>query len=334
MLSFQRSYYKGERTPGTVLLGRIDHGNYLRRLKPLLGAVGEVRRHVKDADAVYAFGLDMLLLTWLALAGRRQRPAVVYEVADIRGVLIGSGLLSRGLRLLEKFLLARTDLLVVTSPAYLEGYYRGVLDADLPPTLVVENKLEVEVAGASAPTLKREGPIRIGYFGLLRCRTTVDALQQLVDRYPSRFRVILRGINFGVGEPLQRLARHPSVEDGGPFRSPDDLGAMYGGVDVVWVAQNHARANTMWSRTNRYYEACHFGKPMIAQVGTQDGGQVEERRLGLCIDMRDGMAMVERLGALDRADIERWTRNARALPPGVHTYTDEHARIIDALGFG
>ena len=65
-LAFERPYHKG-RPPDCALevLGRIPHGRYLFRLR-FLRSIGVIRRRIKDTDVVYAFGLDMLLLGWLA----------------------------------------------------------------------------------------------------------------------------------------------------------------------------------------------------------------------------------------------------------------------------
>lgn len=338
ILSFQRDYYEGDVAAGTILLGRVDHGSYLRRLGPLLRAMSAVRSRAVSADAVYAFGLDMLLLSWLALLGTKRSTSLVYEVADIRGVLLGGGVFSRSLRTLERFLLSYTDLLVVTSPDYLDKYYRHILRAPLPKSLVVENKLEPmpELNETPCPvTAKAFGGaniITIGYFGLIRCKKSVEFLRRLVDRYPCKYRIIIRGTEFGIGDPFAALVGSSSVEYGGAFRSPKDLREMYSGVDIVWAAHDPSSQNQVWARKNRFYEACFFGKPMIGQEGTADGSQIEGLGLGLTIDLNDDERSFDLLASIDEEDLKRWTANAMALPSTLYTYTDEHMQILQVLG--
>lgn len=335
VFSFERDYYRGDVADGTIVLGRVERGKYLKRIWPMCKALRTVRQRANSSDVVYAFGLDMLVLGWLALIGVRERPVYAYEVADIRTILVGSGLVPSFCRQVERIMLRKIKLLVVTSEAYVDGYYKGMLSVKLPQTMVVENKLEA-FSHVNNPheqsTVRENSPVRIGYFGLIRCRKSLEVLSMLLDRYPGRYSVVVRGINFGLGDLFDDFIERPDVHYGGPFRSPDDLSDMYGMVDMAWIAQSHAKTNTMWARTNRYYEACLFAKPMIAQKGTQDVENVVSRDLGLSIDMNHPHEAVMALGSLDPSEINRWAANARKLPTEVHTYTDEHSKLYNVLG--
>ena len=54
----------------------------------------------------------------------------------------------------------------------------------------------------------------------------------------------------------------------GEYRSPQDLPAIYGGVDMVWSCYPEIREedyNFKWGRPNRFYEGCYFKKPFFCQ---------------------------------------------------------------------
>jgi len=278
ILAFERDYYAGKAwSAGYKSLGKLQHRHYCKRLLPLLKAVPKVRDAVKESDVIYAFDLDLLLLGWLAsrLFGKRRK--IIYEVGDL-GVLTRDGLFYRGLRLLERYLLQRIDLLVVTSEAYIEGYYRRVQGLTSLPYQVIENKLDAgTVPQPRIPSAhsKRDGALQIGYFGIIRCRRSWKALKEVTIRGDGRIRVYVRGKPMGLESFEEDVRTTPYIDYDGPYIAPDDLPDMYRQVDVVWIAHYMGRSSTLWNRANRFYEACFFKKPMFAQIGTQDGQVVE-----------------------------------------------------------
>ena len=127
VLAFERPSYPGKPVPGGYQsLGEVQHGRYLSRLRPLLAAFLKVRAACIDTDVVYAFSMDLLALAWLATRASRRRPRLIYEVADIHPTLVGPGLRASMMRAIERRLLRDTSLLVVTSEAFITGFYREI----------------------------------------------------------------------------------------------------------------------------------------------------------------------------------------------------------------
>jgi succinoglycan biosynthesis protein ExoL len=334
ILAFERDYYAGKAwSGGYKSLGKLQHGHYCKRLIPLLKAVPKVRAAVKEADIIYAFDLDVLLVGWLASQAFGKRRKIVYEVGDL-GVLTRDGLFYRGLRLLERYLLQRIDLLVVTSEAYIEGYYRRVQRLTDLPHQVIENKLDATtVTRPQVQSIrnKRDESLRIGYFGLIRCRRSWEALKRAAIRGNGRIQVYVRGKPMRL-EGFEEEARSaPYVHYGGPYISPDDLPAMYGQVDVVWIAHYMSKNSLLWNRANRFYEACFFQKPMIAQIGTQDAQVVKDLGLGVCVDLRDINGTVDRILSISKMELSRWHWSIAHLPAYIYTYTDEHKELARYL---
>ena len=287
-LAFERTGFDLDIDLPYVSLGRLEHGQYRRRPLALLRAVPRVVPHLRAAAVIYCFGLDLLALGWLCrlLAGTRAR--LVYEVADVREIQCGTGPFSRLIRAAEGFLLRRAAALAVTSPAYVDGYYRRF--GPLPPVFLIENKFGHDVQPAAieavraTPVCREPDVIKIGYFGGIRCMRSLDLLFELAARAGGRVRIHIRG--FASTEAIRRrLDEAPAnVIVEGPFKPEADMPAMYRAIDLGWVADYHAATNTKMARGNRFYDCCMFGRPMIAQK--RFGGRARRRAGGPGADHR------------------------------------------------
>jgi succinoglycan biosynthesis protein ExoL len=334
ILAFQRDYYPGKPWSEEVhSLGTVQHRHLLRRVLTLIRAMPVVRSFAKGSDAVYAFGLDMLLLACLAKLSLAKRVRIVYEAGDIREAMVGWGPVSQMLRQIECHLARRACLIVVTSPAYVTGYYHGMLGLTGLRYQVIENKLHAGQLPppASARREKPLGAMRIGYFGLIRCQRSLEVLKQLAAMGNGRIHVYIKGTPLGIGDLAAEVSRSPGIEYGGPYVAPDDLPDMYGQVDLAWIAHYHGRTNLAWARANRFYEACYFRVPMVAQVGTVDAQAVESQDLGVCIDLTRLDEAVTAVMGISEAQLARWQQNIAHLPETVYMYSNEHQAVVEAI---
>jgi len=329
VLAFERAGYPGKPMAlGFQSLGHIDHGKYFGRLGALMAAVPLVRAAMADADVVYSFGLDLHALAWSVARTLRRRPALVYEVADIHPTLVGAGPLARCLRAVERRLLRDTPLTVVTSQAFITGFYAGVQKIAHVPHLLIENKPNLGPVAAVPARDVDAGPITIGYFGMLRCERSWQALEEITARGNGRIRVYFRGVPLGLSDFTRRVAENPWMEYGGPYNAPEDLPGMYSRIDLSWNAHRVDDNNSLlWNRTNRFYEACAFRTPLVAQVGSQDGDVVADRGIGVCVDLADIDAVARRILAIDGDQFARWQRRVAGLPASVYTETTEHEEL-------
>lgn len=295
-----------------------------------------MRRAIKHSQAIYCFGSDTLLIAWIATRFQAQRFRLVYEVGDIRALFLATSVTGRVLRWLERLLLRHVDLLVVTSKAYIDGYFRGIQGLDNLNYQVIENKLFrkdlPQVPMRAVPSSKESKPkITIGYFGLIRCRQSWKVLKEVASQGCGRVRIYIRGILMGLEDLEEEIRRSEHIELGKPYVSPDDLPSMYGQVDLAWIAHYHGRPNTQWARANRFYEACGFQCPLIAQVGTQDGFAVMEHNIGRTIDICDVQAATQDVLEITADDIRSWRNNLATLPRDTYMYTDEHKKLVSRL---
>jgi|SRR5690625_17511 len=338
--AFERDYHRG-RVPDCSIdnLGRVYSGSYLKRVVTYLLSIKKIRRLAKGSHVVYSFGFDLFLLTYLATIGLSCKR--VLEVGDIRKIQTGSSLISKILRALERLFAHKIDLLVVTSSRYYTEYYEGWLNVS-PNCLVVENKLEKTYL-LSRPAFSNIAqhdcycarPIRIGYFGLLRCAWSAETLYELARKYPNSFEIVLAGRWILGREQLEKILKLVNVSFLGEYRSPDDLERLYSKVDIVWAGYSFSCSNNFnlfWAKTNRYYESLFYFKPLITTKGSCDEADITNFGIGLGLEYGDPSKVAEFLNKkLSLRKIDAWRGNMLKVPDKLFVYEDEASKLIDAI---
>ena len=167
-------------------------------------------------------------------AARRSRShaRLVIEVGDIREVTTGSGPFSKLMRLIERTALRRADLVVTVMQDMVDGDFCDTQRLRNVRYAVIENRVDRQ----ETPDLierdrqpETDDALTIGYFGVIRCERSWEALLSAARQAQGRIRVIVRGIPLGMPDFEQQCAEAEYVTYGGSFISPDDLPQMYAG---------------------------------------------------------------------------------------------------------
>jgi hypothetical protein len=156
-------------------------------------------------------------------------------------------------------------------------------------SLIVENKALAEAGPAQARRPSRPAggpPWRIGWFGMIRCRRSLDMLTGLARRRPDLVQVIIRGrpsytefVDFD-----GQIAQSPNVAFRGPYQA-SDLPQLYDAVHFNWAIDYFEDwGNSRWLLPNRLYEGGRFGVPPIARRGCETGRWLEGRGIGVQFD--------------------------------------------------
>ncbi len=316
-------------------LGRSHDARLGQRALLVLRTLASPRRLkalVRSSDIVVARNLEMLAIG-AALA--RPGQSLVYECLDIHRKLLGTGLASRALRLIERRLLARTARVIVSSPAFERDYFRTVQNWHGPVDLI-ENKVSAlpsapvpapasESNGLGAPA---GGPWTIGWFGMLRCRRSLVILSRLVARADGRVRVLVAGIpspDVFADLPAE-IARTPGMEYVGPYR-PADLPRLYGRVHFAWCIDYFEEGlNSAWLLPNRLYESLAHGVVPVALADVETGRWLEAAGVGL--RLTEGEALGKALEALTPDSYAALSEAARALPRSAVAFSPEDHRSL------
>lgn len=267
-----------------LLLGMSQDSAMLQRaLGTLQNAVfnGRIKRFFADCDTVIARNLEQLGIARTIVGGR----PLVYECLDIHHTLVGTGKAARAVQAVEAQLLPRVDLLITSSPAFVDHHFASTTLHC--PVELLENKLLVSDVAAfpQAGQPAWNGPLRIGWFGMLRCKETLRALLDLTSRSGGAVEVLIAGRPSPAvfSDFPAAIAGNPRVEFTGAYRY-DDLPDLYGRCHFAWTIDWFEEGeNSSWLLPNRIYEAVAHGSIPIALADIEVGRWLGRRGAGLLV---------------------------------------------------
>jgi len=274
----------------TVDLGRTYNGGFIQRIWSVLREVIVLRRRLPlftDADVIIARNLEMLAL---AVRGRSlctPPPALVYECLDIHRLLLGKGPVGTGLRALEGWLSKRASALITSSPAFVTQYFEAMSKVKLPVKLI-ENKVYApdQPHSTDLPARTSGPPWKIGWFGVIRCRKSLDLLTELVKYCHGSVQVIIRGRPAfdQIPDFNKIVATTPGLSFAGPYKNPDDLAEMYHDVHFSWSIDMYEEGlNSSWLLPNRLYEGGLFNVVPIALKSVETGQFLKQHGIGVTL---------------------------------------------------
>jgi succinoglycan biosynthesis protein ExoL len=272
-------------------LGATEDARFARRLLAVVGAaamLGSRLHTIARPDVIIARNLEMLALANKAAAHFGGAIPIAYECLDIHRLLLRKDLVGGALRAAESRFGRNASLLVTSSPAFVENYFKPLSKIRAPVHLLENQVLELDGSADALPArTKPEGePWRIGWFGAIRCRKSLALLSDFTRRMDGRFEVVLRGrparSEFDDFDGL--IAREPFIRFEGPYRNPEDLAAIYAGVDFCWAIDFFEEGqNSAWLLPNRLYEGCRHGALPIVLAGTETARHAVQRGVGISL---------------------------------------------------
>ncbi|WP_159588131.1 glycosyltransferase [Chelativorans xinjiangense] len=302
-------------------LGMTHDGRFAQRLAAIARAnlaLGSKFKHTRKPDVIVARNLEMLVLARRLRAQFGGDIPIVYECLDIHRLLLRQDAAGLAMRMAERRLGRAAALLITSSPAFLREYFGpyGQVDA---PVLLLENKV-LEVSDArfsSVPDAAPSKPWKIGWFGALRCRRSLELLSAFTRCMQGRFEIVLRGrpaySEFDDFEAT--VAAEPYLRFEGPYRNPDDLAAIYSAMHFAWAIDFFEDGlNSKWLLPNRLYEGCRHGAVPIAIEGTETGRFLERHGIGLLLSEPSADALAALLGSMDATSFAEHRARVTAKP--------------------
>ena len=290
--------------------------------------IGRASPLTDQADVLLARSLETLVLA-SGLAARMPKARLVYECLDVHRLMVRQGPLGRALRAIERRALRRAQGLIVSSPAFLREYFDRLQPFN-GPRLLVENKVLGPSHVLSAAPLAP--PWRIGWFGALRCRRSLQILVDALRARPGLFQLVLRGrpAMDQVGDLSALAAATPGLSFEGPY-VPGDLPSIYSEVHLAWaIDYMEEGVNSNWLLPNRLYEAPAHGVPVLALKGTET--ERHGSQLGCAVALGDpSTELVPWLERLRSGDLEALRAAVSQAPPGA--FVADAAECEAVVGF-
>jgi succinoglycan biosynthesis protein ExoL len=324
VIGFHRSAEAPAQVEGwpVVALGRTADGQLGRRTLSVLqtyATIGRLRAYIVDATVVMARQLEMLVLA--GMARRRFAPTAVlaYECLDIHRLMVTSSWIGSGLRRLEARLLRATDLVVVSSPAFVREHLHRIHGEGLPPVCLIENKvLRTDIAPSTVTNPRPDGPPwRIGWFGVLRCQRSLELLTSLARRMPEQIVIELRGrpARSAIPDFDTLVAAAPGVRFLGPYDRQLDLAGIYRAVHFTWAIDFfEAGLNSQWLLPNRLYEGGLHGAVPIALASVETGGWLARHNAGVLLHEPLAEALAQYFSDLTTASYAASAAHVQAVP--------------------
>jgi len=342
IFAYRRSFYPPKENVKFIDLGSLDQRGLVQRLGIYLNAFKILWRSKKlNANILYVFGFDNLFIIQIIRLFKWKKINVIFEIPDIKAFQLLPGINGVLFSKIEKWLLSRTDHVIFTSKAYAENYFKKIKNIDVANYTIIENKIHtdykkqdssLELRACDLSTIKNKKVI--GYFGLLRCESSLLFLDELTQKYPEYY-VILRGVFLDNTVHLkEQLSKNKNISYLGKYVSPIHLKDMYQEIDLSWIAypySNKVPGNWQWARTNRYYEAGYYKKPMIAGKGTEDGKEVLKHEIGIELDLSDISTAVDFFHQNYTSEKDSWKDNIVTLDENEFVMTNEYNKLLDTL---
>ncbi|TPL77098.1 glycosyltransferase family 4 protein [Mesorhizobium sp. B2-3-15] len=310
-------------------LGATRDGRFAQRLVAVAKtavSIGSKLRDVPKPDIIIARNLEMLALARRARSAFGAAVPIVYECLDIHRLVLRDDVLGKALRATERHLARDVRLLVTSSPAFIANYFKPFRQVAAPVELV-ENKYFEAAAILPAEREAVEGPLappwRIGWFGALRCRRSLELLAGFTRHMEGRFEIVLRGRPALSEFPDFHafVDAEPYMSFRGPYRNPEDMAAIYHDVHFSWAIDFFEEGqNSEWLLPNRLYEGCRFGAVPISMDNTETGRFLRQRDIGVLLPQATPEALETALGGMEQHRFGRLKARVLAHNPRMWSY--------------
>jgi succinoglycan biosynthesis protein ExoL len=301
MLGFRRGPAPASDPTQTIIdLGRTIDGRFGQRVLSVARTLPLLKRwagEIASSQVIMARNLEMLFLA--AQARKRYAPhaTLVYECLDIHRLMLSRGVAGILLRQLEQHLLKQSQGLMVSSPGFIREYFEKT-HRSLPPVFLVENKVVSADPIPDPDGLTRpEGPPwRIGWFGAIRCRRSLEILTHAVRSAPGLVEVIIAGkpARTVFGDTDASFRGIPGLSFLGPFKDEAALSSLFAASHFAWAADFYETGgNSDWLLPNRVYRAILYGAVPIAMARVETGHWLEAHRAGIRLEEPADDAVVD-----------------------------------------
>jgi succinoglycan biosynthesis protein ExoL len=305
----------------TIDLGRTEDGRLSQRLISVVGTLmtaGRLAEALAGTDVILARNLEMLTIAARARKRHAPQARLVHECLDVHRLLLSPRLEGVVLRQLESRLWRGVDLLLTSSPGFLENYFKP---RRFPASVrMVENKvllLDDEHLAEVGKPRPAGPPWRIGWFGMIRCRKSLEMLGALASQADGAIEIVLRGRPSASVFPdfEAAIAGFPHLRFGGPYRNPEDLPALYGDVHFSWTLDYYEEGqNSAWLLPNRVYEGTLYGAVPISQKGVETSCWLSRHGIGVELEEPVERGLVDFFQRLDQDGYAKLAEKLRAVP--------------------
>jgi len=247
-------------------------------------------------DVIQAWNFDMLLAALLAamtLPGAR----VVFSLQDT-----DEWMLSRPLRVIQRWVYKHVDLFFVTSQAFESHLLRRFnLIPEQAKVVFVPNVPPAHFFANFQPRQGQAG-LTVGYIGFFRGRQGIANLVQAAQQARTQgcsVRLLFAGVGKEKDFIAQFVRTNDFIELAGPYRYDEMILDLYGKVDVLYAIYDQSYDKQI-HLAYRLCEAINCRLPIIVARGTHMAEVAERHGVGVSVDHGDVAGLAAALKALQQ----------------------------------
>ncbi|MFA7412988.1 MAG: glycosyl transferase family 1 [Rhizobium sp.] len=327
-----------------IELGVTADARFAQRIGAVARAclsIGSKLANVAKPDVIVARNLEMLAVASRATSCFGGDIPIAYECLDIHRLLLRDDIVGKALRGTEARLGRKAGLLITSSPAFIEHYFRPLSGLALPSLLLQNQVLDLDNDGGAdavvtAPRAPAPAePWRIGWFGALRCAKSLELLSKFSHAMSGRAEIVLRGrpaySEFDDFDGF--VSNEPFMSFEGPYRNPEDLVRIYSGVHFSWTIDFFEEGqNSSWLLPNRLYESCRYGTVPIALENTETARFLRDRGLGFILPDAEPDTLVAFFETMNDETYRQAFERIRAQGPAPWTFNRANCeRLVKRL---
>ncbi len=304
-------------------LGKIPQNKYLYRFLKIIFDIRQLSKILSnnpEINVVYVWNFDAALLFLLTKLFSKQKYRVIYDVIDIKPILLSKSIMGKILRKLEQYILDSTDYLCVTSEDFIINYFDKyyIYERNIH---IVENKVFPEIDNTLINNDLYKKPDnttwRIGFVGLFRCNTSLKLLLDLAKCLPEKVEIILAGRpEEHVIDTFNKLVNMENTVDMGEYAYPNGLPDIYSKIDIVWSADfSDLSVNSKWLLPNRIYEAGIFSVPHLCfSDNIAISKYIKSLKIGWILEDADIETLLQFFSSLTLEQFQQIKSNYDSLP--------------------
>lgn len=298
-----------------IHLGDTVDRRYVYRLPSLATGLWRMLKEgetLRNADFIYARNLDLVCLAALAKIFSRSKAKLIYEVEDVQEVFFLQDWKGALFRAVERWVLRRSDLLVVMSPGFVRGYF-APMQKYTGPYYALENRIQTDDIAPNTDVEPWEAitnRVVVGWFGTLRCTKSMAILEEVSRRLGDKVEIYTRGYPTETGMTTYQeiLDRNPNWTYEGEYTIPEDLPEMYRRVHYSWCLDFLDEfGNSPLLLACRMYQGGYYGAVPIVVADSEMENWLEGHKIGHSIapDYVENVVSFLEKFSLDRYRSER-----------------------------
>jgi glycosyltransferase involved in cell wall biosynthesis len=269
-----------------VITRKANEGNPLRRINTTFSVLYNIWNYIIEfkPDTLYISKTDMLIAGVIYKLMKNKGVNLIYEVSDIHPLLIDQQrgilyrLISNALKMVERFLSNRVDLLVVTSEYFYESFYIKWIDfskvfflPNTPDSTVFNNYCR-----------EHNEKFTVGFIGAIRYAKQLEMLIDIAKVCDINVFIAGKGVDY---ERIENYSKdNDNVEIYGEYVYKTEIKRLYEKVDCIYSVYDTNLENVKIALPNRLYESVYTNTPIIVSKGTYLGKIVDRNEIGIAIN--------------------------------------------------